>query len=414
MFENKKKNLLLLCVVIFVTVCSIVAIRRPRVPSLSVSEIDGILKKIYEIPKSSEYTNVFKDKQIQKEIHDMTFSESIRERMGVDENHVLSIREMHTFMNSKENQEFIDSQLVRFQVPAFRMLARKIIVPTFTDAIIKQLNYYSEYVVGGSRIFFYTSGMYDDKNAVRKIIDVYTMLVGLVDFEVKAEIHILLTDIKKKSIPGKPIGTPQRINSGAKFSNTILVWRSEEFVKVFIHEMVHLLGLDLGHSRSAYKLDKIDLEVSLSPTSISSPSEAFTETVTKILYTRYKTETFSEFHEEFKKQAEWTMKQASRILHLNGIRYGDKNSIITQKTYMYEYYVLTALFMHTIVTHGEMGVYLNYFKQNRRNKISASDISIYLSEIDPTHFLKDLHDLLKEIPDNFGNKERSLTMTSIQ
>lgn len=411
MFKNylTHKHVFIFCVVLLVTVCSVVTFRRPRVPSLTVSDINSILKKIYEIPKS-DYENVFKDKKIKKEIVDTTFSESIRSRMNVPTDFSLSTMDMHVFMNSKDNQEFIDSQYNRFQVPEFGMLARKIIVPIFTDAIIKQLNYYSEYSVGGSRIIFYTSGMYDADNVFRKIIDVYAMMVGLVDFEVEAEIHILLTDLKKKSIPGKPIGTPQMLNSGMKFSNKIIIWRTEEVVKVFIHEMVHLLGLDLGHNKSSYKLGNIDLGVKFSLGSASSPGEAFTETVTRILYTRYKTETFDEFHEEFKNQSEWSMKQAARVLHLNdGV-----TKTITQTTYMYEYYILTALFMHTIVTHREMGVYLNYFRQNRRrNKISASDISIYLSEIDPTHFLEDLHNLVEEIPESFGKKERTLMMTPI-
>jgi hypothetical protein len=57
-------------------------------------------------------------------------------------------------------------------------------------------------------------------------------------------IDILFTDVKK-ILPDKGIIGQDTLNTGYTIGNTIVVYREEEWLKVFIHECMHLFGYDL-------------------------------------------------------------------------------------------------------------------------------------------------------------------------
>jgi len=105
------------------------------------------------------------------------------------------------------------------------------------------------------------------------------------------------------------------------------------------------------------------------------------------------------------------MSQCAKILFLNGIsELGNKKQIIHQHTYMIEYYVLHAFFMHNIRLSKDISMYINFFKQNE-NKENPSELAENLSNLDVSLFIKDINDILKKIPDDFSSISRSLKMS---
>ena len=60
-----------------------------------------------------------------------------------------------------------------------------------------------------------------------------------------------------------------------------------------------------------------------------------------------------------RQQIEWSMSQCAKILFLNGIsELGHKKQTIQQHTYMIEYYVLHAFFMHNIRLSKDISMYI--------------------------------------------------------
>ena len=377
--------------------------------NLTIHEINQIVSENIQNQDFLKYDSIFTNEIIPKEIYNETFLESVTRKMGHRD--INSFIDVNMFL--KNNYEFIKSQRSRFDVPSYDLLTTKIIIPFFTDAIIKQMTHYSEYTSLGSSFTFYNSGIKNIDYQINEIFDVFHLMMRFSERPVKIKCHMLFTDLKKKSHPGEIVGLAKNINSGMTFGNTIIIWRAEESIKVFTHEMVHLLNLDMGHSGNKILkkiLDNMKLEIS--DDSISSLGEAYTETVAKIIYSIHKSKNgVSGFYDELEKQIEWSMSQCAKILFLNGIsEIGQEKMIIQQHTYMIECYVLHAFFMHNIHFSRDVSMYINFFKQND-NKTRASDLAEKLSRIDVSLFISDTNDILKKIPDDFSSISRSLIMS---
>ena len=402
-------NLYVISLVIFIVIVFYKYKQKNTKINLTIYEINNIVSENIRNKDFLKYDSIFTNEIIQKEIYDETFLETVTRKMGHRD--VNSFVDVHVFL--KNNSSFIKSQKSRFNVPSYDLLATKIIVPFFTDAIIRQLTHYSEYVSLGSVFTFYNSGIKNVKTKINEIFDAFHLMMRFSNRPVKIKCHILFTDLKKRSHPGELVGLSKNINSGMTFGNTIIIWREEESVKVFVHEMVHLLNLDMGNlgNKTLKKiLDSMKLE--LSDDSISSLGESYTETVAKIVYSIHKSQSgVSGFYEELKKQIEWSMSQCAKILFLNGIsELGNKKQIIHQHTYMIEYYVLHAFFMHNISLSKDISMYINFFKQNE-NKENPSELAENLSNLDVSLFIKDINEILKKIPDDFPSISRSLKMS---
>jgi len=386
--------------------------KRAKTPNITLFEINNIISDNFFNEDYLKYDHIFINDVIPKQHYDNTFSEAVVKKMNTPTSS--SFLEVHNFLKREENDNFIESQRSRFDVPAFKLLAKNIILPYFTDVIFKQMTHYSQYLVLGSIFTMYNSGIRNTDKCMHEIFDVFNLMLRFSSNKpVKIQIHLLFTDLKKRSSPGEGIlGLAKNINSGMTFGNTVIVWRTEEMVKVFIHEMVHLLKLDMGTDGNIILGRILDsMSIYFSDDSIYSLGEAYTETVAKIIYSMHKSKGSDGFMKELYRQIEWSISQCSRILFLNGIKeIGKDINVITQYTYMVEYYVLHAFFMHNIRTTRDISVYINFFKQNS-NHIPPVNLAEHLSSLDTSMFIKEINELLDEIPSNFQNTPRNLKMS---
>jgi len=362
----------------------------------SVSEIRDLLVFVHNcIPDRVGYKSIFHDQKIVKSVMPRKWSES--------------------HPTNSYNEDSGDHH--RFDVHLFKDIVKGVGFPIILDSIFDQMNYYSKYKVGYSIFWIYSSVLVDSSPIVADIFKVYKMMLGLADPSLKNKeyvFHIFLVDNPKRytTFSGELVGTPSTINSGRTIGNKVFIWRKEEICKVFIHEMIHLLKLDLGPYRTAvnHKFSNL-LNVTFTSSSVYSLHEAFTETLTKILYASFlgamrKTE----FEYELELEVMWSLDQCARILHLNGVRNVLGNFTLEQKTFMYEYYVLHALFMWDAYTTEDYGRYLNFIHANSKKK-SFSSISNILSQIDTSTYLAEIQKRLEIIPDNFGEIPVTLKMS---
>lgn len=381
---------------------------------LTSDETSKLLKHVHSIMRTSKIQNgvlLEKSARIVKSISYGKFSDHIRERMGLDEDHKFTMQEMRSFVSKND----LSDQIGRFNVPAFSKMLNYILVPEFLDSIFDQLDSYRVYTIRGSKLTFYINSIRGDyEKIIGNILDIYVGMENLVEFEVTIDAHIFLTDLPKKS---NPLNTwdVQTINSGMTSGDTIFIWRLEEVSKVFIHEMIHLLNLDMGDGVSRIsandmmKNSKIRKRITTSQTSASSLSESFTETMTKIIYTMTITDNdIHDFEREFAIQTNWAMKQCAIVLLLDGNKsIGDELITISQETYMYEYYILHALLMFNIRKTREYGIYLNFSVQNSFHKMKVSHLATYIASIDPESFIREINKIMENV--NVG--KRTLRMT---
>jgi len=183
------------------------------------------------------------------------------------------------------------------------------------------------------------------------------------------EITIFMADVSKE-LPsmGSEIIGPEHVNSGYTYTckehNEIVIYREEEWFKVFVHESFHSYGLDF----SAYNMDKyqdrltnmfnIDTEILI--------YEAYCETWARVInimmhhFMENPTQRFSSFKKtcvaDFQKEAVHAMTQSCKILKYMGLSYKIliskdtslqkcSRTLYKEKTNVFCYYILTSLLL---------------------------------------------------------------------
>lgn len=404
--KNKTVCIISICLVSTIILFSMKP-KKTRLLGLTMSEIYMLITKIStQLSKKTNYNPQIQHQKIPKTMCPRSLSDSIRSRLNLDMDHVFTMGEMRLFMSNRKNKYFIDSQVVRYDIHDYDTIVRGVIVPKFLDAIFDQTEYYSMYDIGSAVFNFYYPGLRQDfRDKMIEIMNIYTAMKNMSTYSEKVpgklRIHIMFTNLKKNvkssGVTGV-IGTPQNINSGMKFGNVIIIWREEEILKVFIHEMIHMLKIDLSDISSHEKKAMLSvLPVSIETGSPTNPMEAFTEAKARFLYSIYLSNirgTTVEY--ELKNQCIWTMKQCATILYLNGVKSIQKPFHLKQETYMYEYYVLCALYLYDLVSTADFGIYTN-FMLKKESQLSKSNIAEILSTIDTTKFSRHIDDLIIEI-----------------
>ena len=178
-------------------------------------------------------------------------------------------------------------------------------------------------------------------------------------------IYLYFTSLEKK-IPNSNIFILDEINVNTAFTTTcpkdseIVVFRKEEWFKVFIHETFHAYGLDFARSEvSEFKL-KIK---SLFPiNSDFDVYEAYTETWARIIncaFSSFNALGVDKNQNEFLSNLSFCLEiermfalyQSIKMLGFMGLRYGDIHKkengyLYKENTHVFAYYIMTAIFLN--------------------------------------------------------------------
>ena len=175
-----------------------------------------------------------------------------------------------------------------------------------------------------------------------------------------------------KILPNKPgIGTIERVHANTAFtyscrkSNTITIFRKEEWFKVFIHETFHSLGLDFSgmHTESILSTEMIRriFHIGVDDLRIY---ESYTETFAELLHLQfisfYSTILKTDYHRMFSKMQKmvavetvFSLIQCMKVLRHNRIaEYPDlftatnkKRELYLEKTHAISYFVIKSIMM---------------------------------------------------------------------
>lgn len=179
------------------------------------------------------------------------------------------------------------------------------------------------------------------------------------------DIFIYLTPFKKQFPRQRnQVLEPIHVNSGfstvCREKNELVVFREEEWFKVFIHETFHSYGMDINHSNDTiarkYILQLFNLSDEYTHILLS---ETYTEVWARIinvaLYSYRKTNKFQEFRIHFiytiKMESYFSIYQAKNILDFLEIQYSNliqgkyPTSMYREKVAVFSYFILSSIFL---------------------------------------------------------------------
>ena len=169
----------------------------------------------------------------------------------------------------------------------------------------------------------------------------------------------------KKRFPKSTITTigTSNVNSGfssiCQHTNEIVIYRQEEWFKVFVHETFHSFGFEPDENNERQLSNYMRTILPINPS--VRVSEAYVETWARIINAAYAAVLKTSSKEEYLSivrfsllvESMFSVIQASRILSFMNISYADvinKTSVVAktmykEKTNVFAYYILTAAFM---------------------------------------------------------------------
>ena len=245
-----------------------------------------------------------------------------------------------------------------------------------------QLNYYCN--IGGRKINIYFTLFSEDELL---LIDTYTEYINNIYIWLticdsysskrcanKLDLYIYPTPFSKK-LPEKMTSTisTEHVNSAFTLScapvGEIVIYRKEEWFKVFIHETFHAYGLDFGNHTSK-KIHETLAQI-FPINSEYDATEAYTETWARIMncaMVGFNLLENKENKKEFIKNIDFCLQierffslyQATKVLRFMGLRYQDihkldnnssylRNNLYRENTHVFAYYILTSILMNNYI-----------------------------------------------------------------
>jgi len=207
------------------------------------------------------------------------------------------------------------------------------------------------------------------------------------------KVIIFLNDFKKQ-LPSNSTNIigPINVNTGfteyCSANNEIIIYRSEEWFKVFIHEAFHAFGLEGGLEEYNFNeikdLFNIETSVLLSETYVELWARILNSSINAFLNTS-NIHTFSiKLKENLSIEQQFSAIQAVKILNYMGLTYNDiinklsyKGSLMyKEKSNVFAYYILSSIFFSDI-----NGFLLYCLKYNKSGIIKFNADKLYINEI---------------------------------
>ena len=177
----------------------------------------------------------------------------------------------------------------------------------------------------------------------------------------KLTVYIYLTQFKKLLNKNDTIIGVKNVNSGVTYSckdnNEICIYRKEEFLKVFFHELIHSMGLDLDKFSDPLFVEEMNKTFSILTT--NNYFEAMTEFLGVNYYLMFVSFYLSNTKEESFRYAKmfldnevyFSMYQMNKVLSHNGLSYIDlvKNvntDLYREESNVFSYYVLKTIMLY--------------------------------------------------------------------
>ena len=332
------------------------------------SEVKTFYINLYDIFKSIKYKEVF-NKEDSREI-EKNFDIKLSSGKFMSE-------EIRRYINNKRNVR------VRYKL---RILNREIEIEFFLFEVDNfNLEKYIDYL--------------DNRINMMRLVLYFMIKNSNKECNNKLQIIIYLTELEKR-LPKKKgeILGPENVNSGYSYvcikSGLIVVFRREEWYKVFIHECMHSFGMEFSTmnlkeiNRELGEIFKIKVEINL--------FEAYTEFWAELLNigvisyvnnVRNKGKYLKDVEKFLDIERFYSVFQAKKILEYNRVEYKnilEKETKYDENSSIFSYYVIKAIMMINIDR------IVAWCKNNNRNFIRFNNNIINLRS-----FLRLIREIIK-------------------
>lgn len=326
--------------------------------------------------------NTFYNETIKKMLKVMKHSFK-KSKLLLREQKIKEITEDYLFTKSHNNEPLFES---------------KFVIQEVKDYIHKEVNYVKKYKFNVNNrqieVLFYLEKNNDMNDELIKVI---TILFFLSTYAINGcskhlNIHIIPSKITKE-LPTETIEIldTQHVNSAVTTSCTtngsIIIYRKEEYIKILIHELFHVLGLDFS---SYFKEDYIQLlREKLNIQSDYLIYEAYNEFWATIINTLFysvihikKSSMLENYNKYINIEKTFSLFQMIKILSFMHLTYDDlwsnneKNKILRKMLYKEQTNVLAYYIIKTILLMHDVKVFewclihntnILYFSENLKN-----------------------------------------------
>ena len=286
----------------------------------------------------------------------------------------------------------------------------------FSESDIKHIQKYNKYVENMCT-WLYICNLYSDRECNKCSLKIYVNLTP---------IDKMLPLNHTQTLNAENVNTALTypcVNDGA-----IVIFRNEEWMKVFIHETFHSYGFDLSHtSNNLYdfmqNIFPINSEMKL--------CEAYSETWARIInanlcsYNSLKNKDDVEtylLYVNFSLVVEriWSTCQMNKVLHFMGLEYEDLHkqsevsSILRKKMYkensnVFSYYILTSIFLNNYIDFMQL-----CYDNNAYIYIQNKNLHIKLMELIKSNYNSETFNKLVNCSKNFylNNKKTKENMNN--
>lgn len=247
------------------------------------------------------------------------------------------------------------------------------------------MNYYEHIIIKYKKTilnfhFYYNKSAYYNITHIKLLCYIYTLF--FIEYFNKTEnitINIFLSNIEKLLPTNSKILKPTNINSGFTdfYNKLICIFRYEELYKVLLHEMVHILNLDLNIQKSN-KLNKL-IKCNFSINNINTNYnffESYTETIANLFNLSIKSIILNKnIKKLYSKEINFSILQLIKILkfyNIKNIKQFYKNECFKKHINKEDTSVLSYFFFKTALL-----IDINFFIKNIMFKKNINIKKIY-------------------------------------
>jgi len=296
------------------------------------------------------------------------------------------------YRNISKNNNKIGKPLI-IQNPKINITSETLYFPLIIKKyIINQTKWLIRYSDIEHNIFFYT--YYESVN-IKELNRYYKKILSVLQILKKystttcnkiLNAHIYLTPFKKELSNNNKILNVNNVNTGFAglciYSNDVVVYRKEEWFKVFIHECFHYFGLDFAYMPVKIYKNKLSNLFCISSEFLL--YESYTECMSELIYLcMYSVDHKLNIHEILRNELNHSLYQTHKILTHIECTYTDllctknkKNIKMVEKTNVFCYYILKTLYIFYLSD------FLNWCKIHNDtllsfNKTESTVLSLY-------------------------------------
>jgi hypothetical protein len=359
-----------------------------------------LIKDINKFKFKNDYFNIFINfinNNTTKYYNVITFLETFYKY------YIYSLKHIQRYFTNKDNKiKIIDNYCNSSNIIDFKYINNYLdnkFIGKNKEKIIQDINIKKIINLNNLHIeIYYNNNIRNIDNLIYNIFLIYNILKNIFKIrERKLNIIIFYCDIKKQHYKKNKIIDFENMNSGISYNNKIILFRQEEILKVFIHELLHTFGVD-NHNLSIVKKVKNIFKID----SDNLFNEGYIEFLAIIFHSLFVSSILSNSFNSMKKyfniiinyEIIFSLVQLIKFLNIYNINFLDflNNNNYKENTSAFSYIYLKFILIF------KYNLFLNYIlKYNKISLYNEDNIVIYINYLIKNNYFVFLNNIIHNL-----------------